>query len=372
MRKICFVFMIFLLSFASCKNAANTTGSGNIPQEEIVFFSYKITNANPPDSFIKNKRYVKIDGSRDELLFGKIEKVKIINNKIYIFDWHQRSLTVYNMDGSGIGKVGEQGRGPHEYLQISDFDVDEDGNVYIWDGQGDQLYTYDKYFKFIRSVKPSFDIDLVKCLPDHKLMFCLTTWNTLEHAGTKILITDEKLNVLEKQMVYDEYIDNNYLISGNAIVQTDKNIIFNQTNHNNVYLFSLAGELEKIFTFNFGSKNVPNEDKKDIEGKLKKYDNYCVLQNFTVISDKYLLGTIWLNRKTKLFLANRETKEVYLGETIEDYDFRVLAGCSDNTIISFLTPEKYQYPDLRGSNIPEDVISHLENGNFVLCLYELN
>lgn len=371
MKRSYLIFAFCLFCTLACKQKDHPEES--IPKEKVDFFSYKIVDTGIPDSLIVNKRYIKIDGSNEKLLFGTIENVKIIDGRIYILDWDLRSLTVYDEEGRGIGKVGEPGKGPGEYLQITDFDADESGNVYIWDGEGDQLYLYDRNFQFIRSFQPTFDVDLVRCLPGKKLMFVLSTWNEKEYAGTKVLVTDLELNMLGKYLQYDEYVDNAYLISGNTLIESEGHFIFNQENYNHVYLFSADGKPEKDYVFDFGSRNVPDSDKKDVMNNLKKYDSYCVLKGFTAITDKYMLGTLWYGRETRPFLINRKDGEIYLGPVIEDDDLGVLTHYSGKTVITYLSPEEEpeQMEDFRKTGVPEDVTAHLKNGGYVLCLYEL-
>jgi len=120
--------------------------------EDVVFSLFTTVNVNEiPESLTQNRRYIKLDNSKDDFLIGKIDKVRIVNDKIFILDKRQRALIAFDITGKGLCKIGEQGRGPHEYLRIHDFDVDKNGNVYFLDGTLRKLFIYDAEFNIIDS-----------------------------------------------------------------------------------------------------------------------------------------------------------------------------------------------------------------------------
>ena len=61
------------------------------------------------------------------------------------------------MSGKGIGKVGNVGRAPEEYLNLTDFSINKDGNIHIIDGRLDKMNIYDKNLNFITSQKLPFE-----------------------------------------------------------------------------------------------------------------------------------------------------------------------------------------------------------------------
>jgi len=80
-------------------------------------------------------------------------EVDFYQDKIYIFDREQRDcLFIYNRDGKFIKKFSKQGRGPGEYMGISDFEINPfNNNLEILQADG-QYYTYDSSGNFLRKV----------------------------------------------------------------------------------------------------------------------------------------------------------------------------------------------------------------------------
>jgi hypothetical protein len=363
------VSALLIIPFLVACNPSGEQAKPDIETEIIDFWSFQKIESEAPASVIKKKEYILLDSSDDNFLFKSIYKIIIKDSKIYILDKKLKKLLVFTLDGKGLGKVGQAGQGPEEYLQIDDFDVNSSGDIYLIDCRLDKLFVFDKNFKFVSARKMPFEVDIIHCLPDSRLLFGLSSWNKGKNAGMKITVTDLELNTLAASMPYDEYFDNSYWISSYIFVDDGENILYNKPIDNYVYQFSETGKLTKAYLFDFGNKNVPDKYKKDIEGNLEKYKNYCCLKNFTVISDRYIAGTVWNRTETKTFIIDRNNRKLYLGETTADADKSNIAGYCNNQIISFIYPGKY--PDIQSVDLPPDVIKHIEDENFVICLNHL-
>ena len=136
---ICFL----LLFISGCKK--RQLQIPNISTEYIDFFALSKKDINDiPDKCIVQTKYIKILPDSADLLFSEINKIQISNHKIYILDKFQRLLGIYDMSGKGIGKVGNVGRAPEEYLNLTDFSINKDGNIHIIDGRLDKMNIYDK------------------------------------------------------------------------------------------------------------------------------------------------------------------------------------------------------------------------------------
>jgi hypothetical protein len=77
------------------------------------------------------------------------EYSKIINNKdrIYILDRTLNSLFAFSSEGEFIGKLNAQGRGPNDYLELSDFIIDGD-NIDVLDSPNEKIMSYDLDLSF--------------------------------------------------------------------------------------------------------------------------------------------------------------------------------------------------------------------------------
>jgi hypothetical protein len=210
-----------------------------------------------PASVIKDKKYIKLDATNEDYFFKTISKISIVGENIYILDKRLKKLIVFDTAGTGIGCVGRRGQGPGEYLQITDFSVNERGDIYFIDGtfDNDRLFVFDKHRQFVSAKKIPFEADIVQCLPDDKLLFGLASWNNeRESASRKIAIVNSELDIERVYGEYDEYVDNNFWISSYMFINTRDCILYNKPIDNYVYEFSLEGQLQKAYFFDFGKK----------------------------------------------------------------------------------------------------------------------
>jgi hypothetical protein len=359
------------LSYAGCQRHGGAATSDGV--EVIDFTSFSETEVEKfPDAIVRERTYINIDASNEELLFSKIDKIKIINDRIYILgrqDIRTKKLLVFDRTGAGVGAVGRRGQGPEEYLQISDFDVNERGDIFFIDGtfSNDRIFIFDKNLQFVSVRKLPFEADILKCLPDDRLLFGLASWNKGQNAPMKLAVTDRGLNTEQAYVEYDEYIDINIWLSYCFFIDVDGRIQYNKHIDNNVYEISPEGNLTKTYRFDFGKKNLPDIYKKDIEANLKEMERYCYLLNFAAITDRYILGTLSDRGRTKAYVADRNSRKLY---TIEMPDkLSDMSLYADNRFITYLYPGKYE--NLESENLPPEVKKHIEDENFTICLNHL-
>jgi hypothetical protein len=346
----------------------------DVPSEVIEFYSFKMhEDVYIPDELIQEKTYIKLDASTDDALFQSSSKIKIVHDRIYILDGSRavQKLLVFNMDGSFVGSAGRRGKGPGEYLQISDFDVSPRGEVCFIDAHGepDRFFVFDSALNFISVKNLPFEADIMRILPDNRYQFGLSLWNTGENSTWKTAVTNADFETLDKYLLYDEYYDRATWISDYFFEQTENHIIYNKPIDNNVYVFSSDGKLEKVYQFDFGNKNVPDEYKKAIEENWEKFRSHCCLICSVIVNDRYCVGTLLDELQKKMFMIDRNSNDLYISKEIAGGDCSYLTGYDDNQIISYIYPGKYD--NIQSHDLPDDVKKHVENENFVLCLYKL-
>jgi hypothetical protein len=341
--------------------------------EDIDFESFSVTEVEEfPETVVRNKEYINLDGSKEEMLFGWIDKIKIIDGRIYVLDKRMRKLLVFDMSGAGIGTVGKRGPGPEEYLNISDFDVNTKGDIYFVDGthDDDRLFVFDRDLRFVYVKKLPFETDLVKCLPNDKLLFGLAAWNKGMNAPMKIARTDMKLKTEQAWIKYDRDVDVNAWVSDCFFINVKGCIQYNKQIDNLVYEISPEGLLIRAYRFDFGRRNLPDIYRKDIGENWDEVQKYCFLLNFAVITRNHIAGTLQDRQQIKAFIADRNTRKLYTQKnrsTMPNMDIiSNMSGYFDDQVISFIYPGKYE--DLERTTLPQDVKKHVRDENFTVCL----
>ena len=138
MRTKTFILALFAVVGAySCRVAEETP----FAEETIPFNSYGQVPCESPNVLFPDriKRVVLDPGGSKDYIFSEIDKIVCHQDRFYILDWIHRKIVIYDSGGAPVGCLSRRGRGPGEYLQITDFDVDGDGSVWVVDGQQDML-----------------------------------------------------------------------------------------------------------------------------------------------------------------------------------------------------------------------------------------
>lgn len=79
----------------------------DIPTENIDFFALNQKDIEDiPTKQLANVQYINLAIDRTDLLFSKIDKIQILNHRIYILDSYQKILGVFDTLGNDIRKVG--------------------------------------------------------------------------------------------------------------------------------------------------------------------------------------------------------------------------------------------------------------------------
>lgn len=364
------LFLTFLFILFSC-NPQKETASVEEEKETVDISKMKrFDNVNEiiPDEFIRERKYIKLTSTDDDFLFKEINKVRLVNDQLFILDGRSKNLLVFDMDGVSIAKIGAKGNGPNEYIDIADFDIDSQGNIYTIDGRQNKLFIYNPDYSLKNIQSLPFEADILSVTKDDKIIFGLSAWNKGENEGASIIITDDNLKTSEVLAYYDEYVDNAFWVSHYSFVKTEKHIIYNKPINNDILLFTKKGVLEKVVVFDFGKKNVPLVKRKDIERNLQNFNSYSLLKWITIVDDNFLIGTFWENRETKSFFIDRKKSEMFVSNTTIDRDIGNVAGFDEKIFIKFINPGSDRADE---NTLPKDIVKHLNNGDFVLCIYEL-
>lgn len=367
MKRSLALFSGLYIFFSGCMQAAKTP-LAVIPGEQIDLVHYKeVEVAQLPSEYIRQRQYINLAMQQDENYVKMVSKVTVRKDKVYVLDKRARLLVVYDTTGAFVGMVGKPDQ---EYLNIADFDIADDGTVYLIDGKQDKILRYDAQFRLVYTKPTPFEIDIVKSLPGESLLLGLSSWNTRELAHDKVIRTNQKLDPEETILRYDDYVDDNFWITGYRFLQTDSLLFYNRPIDNKVYVFGRDGKARKYYAVDFGPMNVPDEDKREIEGKVARYDGYRLLSEFTYVNDRFILGKLWDRRKFRAFYADRVQRVLYIEDLAHPDEWKNLADFDGQVLTTFIYPGEYNEQGFR--EISPAAREHLQRGGLVLCRYTLN
>ena len=175
MKKI-FVFVILLLFLVnSCVNQEKP----NFMFENVPLI-INIDSVEADTLKVNCLKYIPLETS-DECIIGNYSKELIRNQKIYVADFHMAmAIFVFDMNGKFIFKISERGQGPNEYVSIKDFDIDSNGEIYIYDSHGKKFVVFSSEGKFVRKIPIDYFFSSF-CLMNNKMY-----WSKLYQSGIMI------------------------------------------------------------------------------------------------------------------------------------------------------------------------------------------
>ena len=267
-----------------------------------------------------------------------------IEDRIYVLDnpaIREYRLLAFDSNGRFIRQIGAMGRGPGEYLGISDFATAPDGSVWIEDAVANNLIHYGKDLRHICTVPTSYDADCMEFLEDGNLIVNLSHWNPdlIRIAVTDTLFGEEN----RRTVIRYNYEPNPYVHYGSGqLNKVREGWLHNYPPFGDIYLFdSRDGELKQHCFLDFGPDKITPEDVLEVGDDGMRFvqlmDDHAFLLMIADLSDDYVIGR--MNDKKKYdtdFIADRKNRIIYKSKP--GSPSRIL-GQSGEWTVSLVTPD---------------------------------
>ena len=335
--------------------------------------------AEMPDKFYSEKRYVALHSDEQDLMIGEIGKVVLYGDRIYVSEQSygprsRHALIVHDAEGSAVAKIGNQGRGPGEYLQISDFDVDWQGRVHLMDGTfgNKKILIYDANGRFVEEKKLPFSAELIKCTPDGGFLMVISTWEESEGlAGRRFVKTNADLNVLNVAGEWDmSQVDNNFILGDGCLVATPDGIFSQHAPFDELYRLDEDGNITATWFLDLGRYGIPPENRGNLEALYDagKMESFRIFGDFVAPAGRYLFGSMRDRGVMTTLVYDLETGVNYTLREEESTHFEGFIPISDGRLVSFFP---YFDGETLPSDLPEALHAGVMSGDPLICLYEL-
>ncbi|MDR0795632.1 MAG: 6-bladed beta-propeller [Tannerella sp.] len=87
----------------------------------------------------------------NDIVYTKPKKLLVKNNRFYLLS--KNAIIVFDITGNLVLYLSKIGIGPGEYIEISDFLVEDNDNILINDSQGRKMIRYDSQGEFIKAIR---------------------------------------------------------------------------------------------------------------------------------------------------------------------------------------------------------------------------
>ena len=306
----CMIFLCIL--FAGC-NDKKTSGEGNLSNEGLTEVYIDMDNdedALPFDSLFELASVVKLETTDDNLV-GDIFDILPLRDKIVVEDMEiSQSVTVYDMNGKYLNRIGTFGQGPEEYSFLEYVSADSTaGIVRISDIGGQKVMSFDENGKFLNSIPMPFFAYRCEPLTDDVVVSHLDEGIALD-GKPRLVISDLQKNVRYSGFPTDLHGDYN-LVSLHALRRYGDNVFFVPAyrEQDTIYQVTEQGLLPER-RFDFGSLRWDRKDRFDPE-KDKGVYPVDVFENEHSVFLRFVLN-LYHREKWEAYNAvyNKETGEV--------------------------------------------------------------
>jgi hypothetical protein len=159
MRNIFLIFITACVILSSCSE--NKMQKISNPDLHVI----DVDSAEPMTGMSMSQLFKKVtpiilEVTPNSLLRG-IYKLCVTNEFVIILDLHPVSISVFNKDGKFLHKIGNRGKGPGEYADITDFCIDTlSQTIYLSDFITKKIHHYDLYSgKYLKSIQLNTKIE---------------------------------------------------------------------------------------------------------------------------------------------------------------------------------------------------------------------
>jgi hypothetical protein len=249
----CIVISLLFIG-CDCKKEKNTIVQLNVEHESSAVV--------PVKDIFRKVEFIKLE-TLEKSHIKEINKYMEWENILFIEDYDQKAIFVFNSDGKFLHKLGGFGHGPGEVIELTDFTINyEKNNLLILDNGKRSISYYTMEGKFNREEKIDFYGQAIISLSNNKIAFDMGL--SLDYMMQ--IMAEGK--ILKKYLSVPQYM--HYLIpriSSHTFYQPDpETTLFLPLYSNRVYSL-VDGHLLPKYTIDFGKHQLPANYIKDKLGE---------------------------------------------------------------------------------------------------------
>ncbi|WP_308990455.1 6-bladed beta-propeller [Mariniflexile litorale] len=370
MKNNFYVILVFFLISCKESNDVNPLVNNNIKSIKIDLNEEAVEGNF--DEYFSSSYLIQLETNEFSII-SKIDRISFYNNRIYILDKKLNSVFIFSDKGKFLYKIKNIGKGPHEYISLTDFGIDEvNKQIVVYADKPYKVIVYDLLGEFIEEKKLDKLYSNI-ALMNGKMVLLNNETNREYMLQEYDLSTNKKNSFLESNEIDEFYSE--YALETPCIIK-DRNIKICLPYSDIIYEYNKNGFTAK-YSLDFGRNKMPN---KIYEQKVNIFDVYNYanennygwgISNFRETKD-YITFSYLLN---KLVIYSKKTKK---SEVINSFYHKGLPFINyfahdgnDNKLISKFPAESFKnemntckskYPK-KWSEIPDNIKKIAEDIN---------
>jgi hypothetical protein len=301
-----FVLCFCLFVFSNCKK--NIQKVYTDLDNETTIIALPIQTSFVDSTYFRNPQIVVLE-TIDESLLSGIRRIAFDDNRLFIFDSRQMKVFIFDINGKYLNKIDCIGRGPREYIHISDIAVDTNKKQIILlciTPTKCMYFTYNGTFIMEENLDDSY-----KQLAVSSDYIYFEKTSIPGQPKQQLLIVDKKTGT-SRSVLPEIDIQNFLCLPGNSLSR-GKDILYVRRFDNSIYEL-IDGKIIKKYNIDFNKYSFP--DRLINESDAGKVLTECVNNKYVfsmanaISSDRYImfdtnLGFFLYDKKDDLLTAYR-------------------------------------------------------------------
>ena len=371
MNKIIFIISIFCLFSCKSSKQSNSNISNNYSLE------WDMQKIKPAKDIIDSIQYIPIE-THPNGLFGDIQKIYFNDNKIVIFDQKKANgVFVFNDNGDFLFRVGNKGGGPGEYSILKNIDVNGK-YIYLLANSQKKILIFDMDGNFIEEKKLPFHAHDLAVMDNGDILFTYHYPKNDPEKENAYRITRTDSNFKIKEELYKVNDNDAELSSPSYFSNFDDRIAYSAYVLDTIPVFSRDSKRIETYSIDFKKNKVPSRYKANPKEFLNQGNYFFLFETHKIITDKYLIGGVFLDHKVEPFILDLSTNEIYLNDRKQKEGqffkyFHYPYGKYGNKIVTLING--FFYEKLISEGFPKIDSLHEEHlntpDNYALVLYTL-
>jgi len=122
--------LLLVAFFCFCSRNSHCEKEGSESVLEIDLLSEPESGITKLSEIAENVEYIPLQTTDSSLIGDLVRKIVNVENRIYILNSGlQSEILCFNTDGKFCYRIDKSGRGPEEYLSLTDFDISNDNTM---------------------------------------------------------------------------------------------------------------------------------------------------------------------------------------------------------------------------------------------------
>jgi hypothetical protein len=167
----------------------------SVKHDNATIISVDISSKANPEDFFEDYHSITL-ATGDEYLIGKINKISIESDKIYVLDKQNFTIVIFDINGNYLNHLKRQGNGPGEYLDIADFTI-VDSTIIVLSRVMRKILVYSQNLNYIKNYQLDDFYDYCYYF-EKKILLCSNYSNDTHY---NIRIYDMETRKIEKSFL---------------------------------------------------------------------------------------------------------------------------------------------------------------------------